>query len=274
MKTKLFLLALAASGVILTGCEKDDDGIRVESEIENAFQTRYPDATRVEWEKKSGYYVAEFRRNNAEAEAWYSAQAIWYMTETDVLYQDLPQAIKNTHAAGEYADWRIDDIDMLECLDMETVYIIEVEQGNTEYDLYYSPDGVFIKAILDGNSSGHQPPTILASIKEYVAAKYPQARIVDVDTEHNKIEVDIVDGQTPRELTFTTAGEWVSTKTEVRKADVPQVVLNTLAASEYASWHIDDIDHFNTPTGEYYRFELESGNQEIYLKIDPAGNIV
>jgi Protein of unknown function (DUF2874). len=274
MKTKLMMLTLAAAGFILVGCDKDDDGIRVEPELENAFLSQYPDATRVEWEQKAGYYVAEFHRNNAEAEAWYSAQAIWYMTETDVLYADLPQAIKTALAASEYADWHIDDIDMLECPDMETVYIIEVEQGKTEYDLYYSPDGVFIKATPDGGDSGHLPPTIQSSIKEYIAQKYPQARIADIDTEHNQIEVDIIDGQTARELTFTLAGKWVSTKTEVRERDLPQVVLIALISSEYASWKIDDIDHYDTPTGEYYQFELESGNQEIYLKIDLNGNIV
>lgn len=271
----MFMLAMAAVGILLAGCEDDDDNVRVDPTIETAFRSQYPDASRVEWETKAGYYVAEFRRNNAEAEAWYSPQAIWYMTETDVYYTDLPQAVKDAFTASEYAAWRIDDIDMIESAGMETVYILEVEKGNAEYDLYFSPDGVLVKAVTEGGgSTGHQPSTVLPAIKEYIAAKYPQARIVDVDTEYNKIEVDIIDGHTPREVVFTTAGEWTYTKTEVRKTDVPAVVLGALNASEYGSWQIDDIDLYKTASGNYYLFELESGNKEVNLKIDPDGTIL
>ena len=268
------MLALAAAGTILAGCEKEDD-IRVDQTIKNAFRNQYPDAARVEWEKKAGYYVAEFRMNNTEAEAWYSPQAIWYMTETDVRYDDLPQAVKEAHRAGEYADnWRIEDIDQLECLDLNPVYIIEVEQGNAEYDLYYSPEGVFIKAVPDGNGSGHLPSTVLPAVKEFIAEKYPQARIVDIEQGHNRIEVDIIDGRIPREVVFSSAGEWEYTQTEVREADVPTVVLEARKASEYGSWQIDDIDHYLTPEAEFYLFELESGNREVHLKIDLDGNIL
>lgn len=274
MRTRLIILALAVAGMFLVGCDNDDDGIKVDKAIENAFKQQYPDATRVEWEKKSDYYVASFRQNNTEAEAWYNTQAVWHMTETDVIYADLPQAVKTAFEASEYAGWKVDDIDKLECLGMETVYIIEVEQGNTEYDLYYSPEGVFIKAVADGSGSGYLPPEILPAIKEYIATKYPQARIADIEKERNMIEVDIVDGRISRELLFTLEGEWVQTKTEVRQSDVPQIVLTAWSNSQYGSWKIDDIDHYITTTGEYYIFELESGSQEIDLKIDSEGNIL
>lgn len=268
------MLAFAATGMLLTACDNDDEGIRVDAVIEDAFQSQYPGATRVEWEKKSGYYVADFRYENTEAEAWYDALGIWYMTETDVIYANLPQAVKTAFEGGDYALWRIDDIDKLEYPDVATVYIIEVEQGNAEYDLYYSEDGVLVKAVPDNDSGGYLPPTVLPAIQEYVAAEYPQARIVDVETERGMIEVDIVDGRTPRELMFTQAGVWVSTKTEVAQASVPENVMTALGETPYAGWHIDDVDYCETATVNYYQFELESGNQEVDLKIDVNGNVL
>lgn len=157
---------------------------------------------------------------------------------------------------------------------METVYIIEVEQGNIEYDLYYSPEGVLVKAVPGEGAAGYQPADVLPVIKEFIAKKYPQARIFDIEYENGRIEVDIVDGSIPREVVFTRAGEWSYTKTEVRKSSVPATVLEALAATEYGSWRIDDIDHYLTPTVEYYIFELESGSREVNLKIDTAGNIL
>lgn len=274
MKIKTFMLTFAIAGTVLAGCDKDNDGIKVDQSIENAFLSKYPNASRAEWEMKSNYYVVDFRQNGNDAEAWYDSQAVWYMTETDVRYVDLPQAVKEAFQSSEYSNWRIDDIDMLECLDMETVYIVEVEQSNVDYDLYFSPEGVLIKAVADGGSGGYLPSTILPVIKEYIATNYPQARIVDVDNEYSKIEVDIVDGRIPRELTFTTAGEWISTKTEVRLTDVPAAVRDAYSTSEYGSWKIDDVDFYETATGNYYLLELESGNREHKMKIDIDGNIL
>jgi len=264
---------------LIAGCDKDDDGIRVDRAMEEAFRSRYPGVTHVEWERNNDYYVADFRQNGTEAEAWYDRQAIWCMTETDLRYADLPQAVGTAFEESDYSRWRIDDIDMLEYPDRETVYILEVEQGNAECDLYFTVDGVMVKALAAGigNGSGnngetHQPSGLLSAIKDFIAEKYPQARIVDVDTERNSIEVDIVDGRTPREAVFSPTGEWTYTETKVRQADLPQAVLDTVRASQYGSWRIDDIDHYAAPTGEYYRLELESGDREMHLKIAADGS--
>ncbi|WP_163223322.1 PepSY-like domain-containing protein [Bacteroides sp. 214] len=273
MKTKLFMFTLAVAGLFFVGCSDDDDNIKVDQTIQNAFEVQYPDVTRVEWEMKSGYYVADFKQNGMETEAWYSGQGIWKMTETDVLYKDIPQAVKSAFEASEYATWHVDDVDMLEMPDVETVYIIEVEKGKEEYDLYYTIDGVFVKAMVDTNGT-YLPTTVLPAIKEFIAVKYPQARIVDIDQERNTVEVDIVDNKISREVVFDLNGEWMHTKTEVRQADVPQTVLNALATTQYGSWRIDDVDHYVTANSEYYEFEMESGKQEVLVKIDMNGNVL
>lgn len=276
MKTKLFMIALAAAGFALQGCnDNDDDNIAVDTAIEAAFRAQYPGATHVEWERKSDYYVADFRLDNIEAEAWYDAQAAWHMTETDITFEMLPEAVKTSFAASIYADWRVDDVDKLERKGIETVYVIDVEQGREEYDLYYSPDGVLIKAIPDTNDdhAGDLPGTLPQTIADYLAANYPQAKVVDIDVEHYGIEVDIIDGTTPRELAFTTAGQWLYTKTDVRRVDVPQAVIDVLEASEYATWWVDEIDHYLTPDAEYYKFELESGEREVEITITTDGKL-
>lgn len=62
---------------------------------------------------------------------------------------------KSAFESSEYAKWKIDDVDMLERLDMETVYVIEVESGKQEFDLYYSAEGILIKNVADtDNDSG------------------------------------------------------------------------------------------------------------------------
>lgn len=155
MKAKIILMALAVVGIGVAACSDDDDiNIGKENkEVEAAFYQKYPDAERVSWEEERGYFVAKFWRSDLKAEvnAWFDAMAMWLFTETDIRYDALPQAVKNAFEASEYSDWQIDDVDMVERPEMETVYVLEVDKGKEEYGLFFSADGILLKAIPDAN---------------------------------------------------------------------------------------------------------------------------
>ncbi len=310
MNIKLSVLTLAAAGMSLTGCDKDPGSVNVDPAVNNAFHSMYNGATRAQWEHKQGFYVVDFWQNGVEAEAWYDSTGAWYMTETDVRYADLPEAVRGAFAASEWAGWRVDDVDKLEYPDRETVYVIEIELADVDRALWFSPDGVLAKVVPDNNTGigtgtgngtdpgtnpgnnpgnnpgtnpgngsntgtgGYGPSTILPAAKDFIAQKYPGARIIDVETERNSIEIDIVDGRTPREVIFSLDGAWIHTETEMRRADVPAQVLDALAASQWGAWRIDDISLYETPAGLYYLIEVESGNRESYVKIDTNGNLI
>lgn len=128
MKTVLFILGLIFS-LPFVACSNDDDHYKPEEPVTRAFEQKYPGITPKEWERKGNYVVAEFYENGVEKEAWFDNTGNWYMTESDIRFSALPEAIKTAFAAGEYAQWHVDDVDMLERAGMETVYVIEVEQG-------------------------------------------------------------------------------------------------------------------------------------------------
>ena len=50
---------------------------------------------------------------------------------------------------SEYGQWSLDDVDMLVREGMEPVYVLEVEQGPREMDLYYNAEGILIKVVED-----------------------------------------------------------------------------------------------------------------------------
>ena len=83
MRTKNFLFtALLLSGFAFTSCDDNDDNYTPDGKIQEAFITKYPNAQRVEWEKKYDHYVADFYLEGIEREAWINAQGEWVMTET------------------------------------------------------------------------------------------------------------------------------------------------------------------------------------------------
>lgn len=274
MKTKVSILALLAGSVFFFGSCNDDDNYTPDDMFVNAFNSKYPNAGRVEWETKAGYKVADFFVDAKEAEAWFDIDASWVMTETDVTFAELPAEVQNAFKASNYAAWHVDDVDKLERSNTEAVYVIEAEQGNEEYDLYYSADGTLIKAINDNGNNPHQPMVIPGEMLDAIKKMYPNATILEIEKKGSFYEVDIREGKTHKELLFDSQYQWTSTEWDIHVNEVPDVVIASLKASAYKEYTIDDVEALEKPDGFFYVFELESGKQEVYLTIQSDGTIV
>lgn len=142
----------------------DPDAPSVSAQAQAALLAKYPAASNVRWQTKGGYVVADFslagtrvgaQHGGSDLSAWFDNGGEWYMTQTDIPFTMLPEAVRTAFAATEYAaaPWSVDDVDMLEREGVETVYVIEVEKYDngreTEIDLYYSVDGVLVRKIAD-----------------------------------------------------------------------------------------------------------------------------
>lgn len=302
---KNFIALIALSVCVFQSCDNDNDPTPsyVSTAATSAFTSQYPSAADAEWETRNDYLVVDFEQGGVDMEAWYDSDGNWYMTETDIPYSQLPGAVKSAIQASDYATWTVDDVDKIERKDTETIYVVEVEQGNNDVDLYYTADGVLVKTVVNsgsaadgssssdsGSSSGSSsgsgsgtgsgsnedflPSTSSSTIESYITTNYPSARIVEIDNEDGQIEVEILDGTVLRELTFSSNGTWVQTKTELRSSSLPTAVSTAIAASQYASYRIDDIDFIQTTTGEWYLIELESGNREVTVRISATGEFL
>lgn len=273
MKLTHYFLVPALLGCFALGCS-DKDIISPENSAHASFQQMYPEASAVEWETERNHYKVEFRIGNQEKEAWFNQSGEWELTETDLSYAALPEAVKRAHEAGDFKDWKVDDVDLVERKSHEAIYVLEVERGSLEYDLYYLADGTLVKAFPDDdNDNDYLPVAIPAKVSTFLKEKYPNHKVVDTDVDERKIEVEFIDGKFKREAEFTKDGDWTYTETEVSKGDVPESILTVLGTSEYRSYRIDDIDFIETPAGNYYLFELELGNSEVDVKIHENGNL-
>ena len=295
MKNWMRNLLVAAAAFLAAGCERSDgergSGGEVSPQVLAAFAECYPGAQNVSWSMKGDYAVADFYWTGTRAalstncSAWFgNADGRWTMTETEIRFEALPQAVREAFAASEYASWRVDDrVDVLyRAGDVEPeIYVIEVEQGGREMDLYYSPDGVLVKSVADADPDCDYgdfiPAEPAASIGEYIRAHYPSARVIDVDAEYEGTEVEILDGGVKRELFFDRGAAWQYTKTEMRRAELPEAVTAAWAASEYAEargYRLDDADLYETVSeGTFYRLELESRNGDVKIRITPEGEV-
>lgn len=290
MKLKIFtlLLALGAAWSLQSCDNNDDDSINVPAQLQNAFSEKYPNVANVRWESKAGYYVADFH-DGYEASAWFTPNGEWQMTETDIPYDALPQAVKTTFDASEYKKWLVDDVDKLERKGFETIYVIEVEKQNEERDLYYSEKGDLIKTVVDlddDRDEQYLPVQLTDAMKNILNEKYPGASILEVDIESDRndwdygfTEVDILHEGKYKDVLFNQNGEWYSTSWDVRRSELPEAVETTLAAqiTANAGYHFDDAERIEEAAGnaKYYRIELERDNsQDIILKISNDGTLL
>ncbi len=165
MRLKALAAMIPLLGVItFTSCEDDDVDLKsAPINVQEAFDVKYPEVPYERWEKRQDYFVAEFRNNGVETEEWFTAQAEWCMTETDIDWNRelLPEAVKTALASSKYGTWRIDDINFYE-RKTDSFYQIGVEtQGEKDRNLYYAPDGTLIKDEKDRENDDVYPHTAL-----------------------------------------------------------------------------------------------------------------
>ncbi len=275
-------MACAVGMVVFTSCDDDDndDYARVPDAVTAAFSHQYGNPGYVEWDsERGGYYVAEFRKDGRDHEAWYTQAGLWAMTEVDYgrSLADLPQAVQSGYAATAYAldAWTVDDIDEIQRPDYETVYKIEVEKrGQADHDLYFDLGGTLYRDV-EGSGSGSGNGGMIqqgmpAEVKAYVDSAFAGAAVVDFDIEDNgMIEVDLRHGGKSVEVLFTAAYEWVMTKTDCSR-DVPAVVAEAVQQALPGA-RIDDCDYVQTATESYYLVDTDNPDRD--LRVTPDGQL-
>lgn len=115
---------------------------------------------------------------------------------------------------------------------------------------------------------------ISATIQAFIADKYPNARIVEADSQKGMTDVDIIDGTISKDVLFDSKDAWVSTSWDVAPASLPVAITDSLKKSAYSTYFVDDADYYETPTGDYYLLELEEGKKEVHIKMDITGKIL
>ena len=290
MKKFLYTTLTLCLLTVSYSCDKEENSQLTTDEVRNTLKSMYPSANDISWEIKNGYIVADFKApaalnpggRDVEHAAWFDRSGRWYMTETDIPFSLLPDAVKAAFQQSQYSEWIVDDVDMIERENFETVYVIEAESrsagGENEVALCYSADGILVKTLTGANSDNDYgdfiTPSFNQQIVDFIENRYPGARIVEMDKEVNRTEVEIIDGNVCRELTFDASNNWIRTETETAYTALPAAVQQAFNGSIYGSYRIDDIYYVETPEREYYLFELENNDRDLNISIDTQGNIL
>lgn len=88
--------------------------------------------------------------DNQEIDVWYSNDADWVMTETDVeSLEKVPAPVAEAFMESQMAGMRLRDVRIITFPKHPTVIVLEVEQYNSEeeFQLFYAPDGTLLQSL-------------------------------------------------------------------------------------------------------------------------------
>ncbi len=137
---KTILLSLVALSAGFLSCSQDIPANQVPSVVQNTFQSKFPNPTDVEWEKKDGFYEVEFDVNKIDHKAHIDPAGKMIMFKMEIRKDELPAAVA-TVVSQEYKDYDIDDADKLE-KDGTTYYQVELDaKGKEDKLLVFTLDG-------------------------------------------------------------------------------------------------------------------------------------
>ena len=83
-----------------------------------------------------------------------------------------------------------------------------------------------------------------------------------------------MDGTTLREIYFDGKEAWLMTESRITVAELPEIVIETIAASQYAAWEITQAEYVENPNGAYYQVILTSEGGQETMKINIEGRIL
>lgn len=113
--------------------------------VEKAFNQKFPNAKKVDWENEDGAWEAEFEWKGTEYSANFSENGDWLETEHEISENQLPAIVKNTLSI-QFKGYDIEEVEISEKPD-GTFYEIEMEQGETDYEVTISPSGQIVKKV-------------------------------------------------------------------------------------------------------------------------------
>ena len=117
------------------------------AEAQKTLKEKYPAANSVKWEKETdGGWEAEFTINGNETSVEFDSKGTWKQTETEIETSDLPEAVLDA-IKTKYAEYSVEEAEMVETADGEVVYEVDFKKGKTEMELLFASDGSVIKTM-------------------------------------------------------------------------------------------------------------------------------
>jgi uncharacterized membrane protein YkoI len=141
MKT-LFLIFAIAAIISLSACGQT--GHDVPAKVKATFSQKFPDATKVKWDKENDYeWEAEFKMEGKNMSANFDKDGKWLETETGVNKKDLPEAVLGS-LKNEFSEYNLEEVEFIENSEYKA-YEIKIETDEVDIEVVVDSNGTILK---------------------------------------------------------------------------------------------------------------------------------
>lgn len=137
MKNSILVLLLLS--FCFTSCAQDILQSNVPAVVVNAFQTKFPKATDVEWEIRNNLYEVDFEIDAQDGEVLLDKTGKILRSKQDIFTNALPEAIKQT-ITRDFKDYQLDEAARIE-ENGSVLYKVELDGKITDRMLILTPEG-------------------------------------------------------------------------------------------------------------------------------------
>ncbi len=136
---RIILMTAILAGMFIS-CDNDDSpNVETPSVVLNTFQSEFPDATDVEWEKFQEDFEVEFEIENNDHTAILTSEGNLRKYKYDILISELPGPVTATIKTN-YESNKIDDTEIL-IIDGVTYYQVEFEKTLMDEQVVFNATG-------------------------------------------------------------------------------------------------------------------------------------
>jgi len=138
---KVILSTAFLMGTVVFGYGQKSHSMKVPDAVQSAFKTKFPEATKVEWEKESAdEWEAEFKWNGKEYSANFKSDGQWLETEYEIKKSEVPKSIL-AHLDAAYSDYDLEEVERVETAD-GWAYELEIEVNDEEWEVLVNEKGI------------------------------------------------------------------------------------------------------------------------------------
>lgn len=154
------ILLVAAIGTLSYNAMAQKKVKNVPPVVSSAFANQYPQANLKGWEMDRSQYIAEFKYDNRDWMAHYSADGNWLRSERNIKHiANLPADIRMAVLNSKYASYHVDEIARLQMPGQNNMYRLRVDNNNgnkvafenaasvDNESLYFTEHGRLVKAV-------------------------------------------------------------------------------------------------------------------------------
>lgn len=124
--------------------QNSDNEEQVPEKVLTAFNKKFPDAKKVEWEMENdSEWEAEFKMKGKEYSANFGTDGMWRETEYEIKEAEIPANIRAI-LDENFTDYEIENLEIAETL-AGISYEMEIEAGDEEFEVTIDSEGTLTK---------------------------------------------------------------------------------------------------------------------------------